>query len=526
MLIDITGFQGENPKLHPRQLPRQAAQLAANARLDDGVLTPFSGSTFVTDLVTPRKTVYLNGASWLAWDTHVNVLPGPTATDRLYVTGDGAPKMYADDTWYDLALPAPGAAPVTANVTPPAEDAELESVVFAYTFVTSYGEESAPSPLSAALSTAEGIAVRLSSMEAPPAARAITKLRIYRSVTNSYGETDLYFVAEIDPADTFDHDPASYPINEPISTADFSTPPNGLKGIISMPNGMMVGHTKRQIHFCEPYQPHTWPAKYSLTVDYDVVGLSAFGSQLAVMTKGQPYRGQGFHPDSFTLEKIEENLPCTSKRGIVDLGYAAAYPSTDGLVLITANGATLATRALFPRRDWQKLDPSSIVASHLEGRYFFAFSGTLAGAAEKTGIIDLTGETPFFARTDAVMQCAYHDIRTGRLYIQEADNSLYIYDDVDAPDWRPLTWRSKLFDLGFSTSFGCIRVEGTELDAPSAFSCRVYADGALIHTITSLDTAERLPPISGESWEIEVEGAVEITSIAMAHSMSELAGRA
>lgn len=524
MLIDITGFQGEFPKMHPRQLPQQASQLAANARLDDGVLSPFSGSTFVTDFVTPRQTIYLNGASWLAWDTHVNVLPGPTATDRLYVTGDGVPKMYADNTWFDLALPAPTAAPVTANVAPPDED-NLETVVFAYTFVTSYGEESAPSPLSDSLSTSEGIAIQLSGLEQPPADRAINKLRIYRSTTGSFGETDLYFVAEIDPAGTFDYDPASYPINEAISTIDHSKPPNGLKGIIAMPNGMMVGHTKRGIHFCEPYQPHAWPSKYSLTVDYEIVGLSAFGSQLAVMTKGQPYRGQGYHPDSFTLDRIEENLPCVSARGIVDLGYAAAYPSTDGLVLISSNSANLATRNLFSRRDWQKLNPESIVAGRLEGRYLFTFDGSIEGADEKTGIIDLSGQAPFFMRTDAVMQCAYHDIRTGRLYIQQSDNRLYIFDDVDAADWRALKWRSKVFDLGFSTSFSCIRVEGSELSDPSGFACRVYADGALIRTITSLNTAERLPDTRGQRWEVEVEGAAEITSIAFAHSMAELARR-
>lgn len=523
MMVSFSAFKGELPQLHKRNLPDDAAQIAVNARLDDGALTPIAASSFVSDLGAPSQTLYLHGATWLTWPTHVHVVPGPTATDRLYVTGDGVPKMYANDTWYNLALQPPAAGPVIENVGDPDPDL-IETTVYAYTFVTSFGEESAPSPLSDPLETSEGVVVRLTAMEAPPAGRGIEKLRIYRSVTGLDGSTDLYFVSEIPIQASYDHDLAVEPANEPVPTLGFSTPPDDLRGVISMPNGMMVGHTAREIHFCEPYQPHAWPVKYSLTVDYDIVGIAAFGSQIAVMTTGTPYRGQGYHPESFSLERIEENLPCVSARGIVDLGYAAAYPSTEGLVTITSSGAQVITRGLFSRRDWAKLNPQSFVATRYDDRYLFGFTGSHGGAGEKTGLIELTG-SPFFLRSDVQLRCAYNDIRTARVYFQDADNRLYIFDDTDNDGFLPLKWRSKFLDLGFFNSFSVLRVEGTELAADSGFICRVYADGALIHTMNSLNYAGRLPAISARHWEVEIEGTVEVTAVTLADSMEELAGR-
>lgn len=527
MLISITGFTGEFPKIKPRHLAPNAAQLSVNARLDDGAITPLSGSAIVTDLLTPKQTVYLHGSTWFSWDVDVNVLPGPVATDRLYVTGNGVPKMYAETQWFDLALPAPSTAPTIAN-TQAHDPANEESVLYVYTWVTAYGEESAPSPTQDdPLLTDPATSVLVNGFEAPPANRNVTKMRIYRSKTSDFGETSLFFVAEQNvPVTAFTHSLDTHPLNEVISTIDYDTPPDDLSGIIAMPNGMMVGHTGRELHFCEPYMPHTWPSKYSLTVDYDIVGLAAFGSQLAVMTTGTPYRGQGTDPSTFVLEKLEENLPCLSKRGIVDLGYAAAYPSTEGLVLVSGAGAQLVTRPLFSRKDWQSLNPQSFVASHLDGQYIFGFTGALNGASERTGIIDLTGEQPFFMRSDLVLNCAYHDIRTGRLYVQEGDNKLYSFDDPGENWYRWVKWRSKLHDLPIEVGFSCFTAEGEEMENPSGFAARIIADGQVIHTTTDLNRVVRLPSVQAKKWEIEVEGKVSITSLNLSTSVADLAGRA
>lgn len=532
MLITLADFIGELPAKHPRTLPKSAAQVASNTRLDDGVITPFSASTFVTDLATPRTALYLQGASWLAWDTDVDAVPGPTANERLYVTGDGVPKMWVDDTWFTLALPAPATAPTIALVGTLDTDLTEETITYAYTYVTSYGEESAPSPLAASIQWTEGLPVSIHSIANAPANRGVTAIRLYRSETTALGETDLFFVAEV-PGNMeapshwqyFQHDLDTAPLNEPIPTVGHDTPVDKLHGIIAMPNGMLVAFNGRELHFCEPYQPHSWPSKYSLTVDYDIVGLAAFGANLAVLTKGTPYRGQGYHPDEFSLDKIEENLPCVSKRGIVDLGYAAAYPSTEGLVLVSSTGAQLVTKGMFTRRDWAKLQPDTFVATNYAGRYLFGFDGDLIGATEKTGIIDLSGANPFFMRADQRIKAAYHDLRTGKVYVQDDTHNLYVLDDVTGTSFASLKWRSKVFDFPYQTGFAVMLAEGKTLDASSNLEIDVIADGVVILTITGLNTPERLPAIKANTWEIEVRGKVQIESIALATSMRELAQR-
>ncbi len=521
MLQQFTTFKGELPRASARLLPDDYAQLAVNCRMETGALEPINASTFVTDLVTPRDTIYLNGATWLAYAGTVAVLPGPTATDRLYIFGDGVPRMRANDTNYPLALPAPATAPTIANRTAPDEDA-LETILYAVTYVTSFGEESAPSPLSNALEWSEGVIVDMTDIPAPPAGRAITKMRIYRSNTSATGVTDLFFVEEADVATTYSHDLNFNEINEVIATTAFTTPPDDLRGVISMPNGMFVGHTDREILFCEPYQPQAWPSAYRLLVDYDIVGLAAFGSQLAVMTKGTPYRGQGSHPDTFQLERIEENLPCVSARSIVDLGYAAAYASTDGLVTITGTGAQVVSKPLFTPKHWHQMDPASMFAAQHKGRYVFGFTGSLPSGDETCGIVDLSGDTPFFLRSGIAPVSFYHDLRTSILYYQaSADNKLYHWDDYDAPASMSLSWKSAPLDVGFPIGFAAVYLEG---EATGAFSCTIIADGNNVATVTTLNQPVRLPSgFKSQHWEVAIEGMVTITTAAIATSLSDLA---
>lgn len=524
MLFDIPAFSGETPRVSPRLLAQTAAQHASNTRLERGNLAPMRDKQEITDLGTARKTVYLHDASWLSWSGAVHVVPGPTDTKRLYITGDGVPKMRSGNNTYDLRIAAPTSKLVISNITTP--DAEsLETVLYTYTYVTGFGEESAPAPSSNALATSSGIVVHIAGFDTPPTDRNITKIRIYRSQTSSYGTTDYYFIKEIAPTTTYNHSLDVDALNEPMTTKDHDTPTNGLSGITTMPNGMMVAFNGRKLHFCEPYQPHAWPNKYSLTVDYDIVGLAAFGSQLAVLTTGTPYRGQGTEPSTFALEKIEENLPCLAARGIVDLGYAAAYPSTDGLVVVTASSANIVSKPLFTREQWQSLDPASFVASQFSGRYFFGFGGTLPGTAAKSGLIDLSGEAPYFIRTDETINCLYHDLRTGYLYMQaDGDTRLYQWDDPGS-GYLSLSWKSKLMDSPYPRAFAAAQFEGIELAVPSGFQAQVIADGTTIATITTLNAPVRLPSGKYSHWEVQIDGKVQLDSLVLAPSMAAISGR-
>lgn len=396
------------------------------------------------------------------------------------------------------------------------------TILFAYTWVTSLDEESAPSPVSSGLLWSADLPVEVSGFSAAPAGRLIDRIRIYRSQTSALGTTDLYFLEEITVATTsWVYVPADTPLGNIIPSMDYNSPPGNLKGVVTMPNGIMAAFRGRKLAFCEPYIPHAWPAKYELSADYPIVGLAAFGSIIAVMTTGTPYIVQGTQPDSMSMEKVETTLPCVSADGIVDMGFAAAYPSPEGLVLIQQGGAQVVTRGLFTRQQWAALNPASFKAGSYAGRYVFSY---LDGATRKCGVIDLTGEQPFFIRMTVAADAMFTDPRTGSLYVLTSTTEVSKWDAGAAP--LAMRWRSKEFRLPFPINYGAMRVEPERraLTGGETVSIKVYADGVLIHTETAYGTATRLPDgVLSDSWEVQIEGTLPVSMLTIAETMTRLA---
>lgn len=579
-VIKLVGFAGEQPKIIPRLLGDNFAQAAYNTRLDDGGLTPIRKQRFVQQLsdVPPEGfgTIYYHGGVWMAWPGLVYAAPGPVATDRLYIMGDGAPKMMVGPATYALALPAPtGALTATATGTPTSDLGSTR--VYVYTWVTDFGEESEPSPASTEVYWEPGQTVTLSGFESPPAGRAIAKQRIYRSQTSTTG-TQLYFIAErtATNADFVDSVP-SEGIQEPLPSATWNAPPNDLTGLVAGPNGMMAAFRGKEVYFCEPYRPHAWPEEYVLTTDYPVVGLAWFGSSLAIMTEGTPYVASGTAPENMVMEKTELNLPCVNPKGIVDLGYSVAYPSNDGLVLVSMNGTNVVTAGLFSRDEWLRLNPQSMVAGQYNGRYYasYAYSDVMGQEFQGSLILDLTGQQPYQIRTDAKAQAMFYDLPSGSLFML-IGNSIYEWDARSMP-FATQNWKSKLFVVPKPTNFGAMLVEsddaltpeeiaaieaeiqrvldanaelfeedsiGGELNgnainelavnddllevAPTinrSVSVTVYADRKLVATVGKLNQLVRLPSgFKSDKWEIEVTSDVPITQILMGTTAQELAG--
>lgn len=119
--VKIQKFLGAAPKLAPEQLPDSAAQTASNIKLYSGDLLPFHYSTTsysafqsgVIKSIYPLEDPDTGTLSWLSWLTDVDVAVVTTSGDdeqRIYYTGDGAPKV----TNYDLAIQGGGPFPFDA----------------------------------------------------------------------------------------------------------------------------------------------------------------------------------------------------------------------------------------------------------------------------------------------------------------------------------------------------------------------------------------------------------------------------
>lgn len=572
--INISAFIGERPLILPRLLPETAAQEAVNARLDDGGLTPIRKSLKTGEMAgTGAVTIYRHNGDWLSWPVVIDAAPGPVAQERLYYTGDGVPKMRIGGDISNLAVPRPTVALIA--VASGTGTGDTQSRTYVYTYVTDFGEETAPSPASAIIDWKPGQTVTLSGFTLPAAGRHTTKQRIYRSQTGSSG-TYLYFIAEraASAADYIDNVEVDA-FQEALPSAGWDEPPDDLAGLTVMPNGMMAAFTGRSVYFCEPWRPHAWPEKYILNCDSDIVALGSIGSVLIVMTRANPYIMTGSHPDSMQSQKLEANFPCINARGVVDLGFAICYPTNDGLIAVGGDGSVnLVTRELFRPHDWLKLSPSTAIGAQYSGAYAMFYDSEIAGQREAGCLFFTVGTTPFLIRSAEIIASSFFDVGDSALYFtRPGETNIYRFDPPDGPP-ETMVWRSKEWWLPRPMNFGAILIdkgslkitddtaaiqaEVQRIEAENAaifasgklesalnessanaypvngdaflsmpeylnVSVGVFGDGKLVRVINKTDVVERLPGKSmARVWEIAVSSNVPISRIAMASSVDDL----
>lgn len=525
MTIRITQFRGAIPRLRPHLIPQGAAQVAINTDTTEGGLQPIQAPLEVHDFGGPVTDFVLHNGDFLPFTSRVWAAPGPVKQKRLYYAEEGdVPKVRNPlGVVYDLGLDYP-MSPITVTLNSITEDPDdplpRETVYFVYTWVTPWGEESLPSPVSVAVDIAEGQTALLSYPDnLPPSGSRIDRMRVYMTQTSAAGTTAFYFMDELNTGvASSTYDPALNPLQEELPSTDYDPPPDDLVGLTTLPNGFMAGFTGKTLCFSEPWQPHAWPIKYQLVTDYEIVGLGVTGNLLAILTTGTPYLCQGSHPENMQLERMDVNLPCLSGAGVVDMGGTIAYPSPEGLVAMTSGSPTILTGALFTRKQWEKLNPSTFDAAHHAGRYVFYHTPT--GETDPVlGIIDPSG--PAYIQTDLPPGPLRYDLESGDLYMVNLSGKVKIFDDISM-NYRNLTWRSGEFFTPAPASYGVCMVEGEELESPSNFSISIYRDGALILTSSIMNDFFRLPAGLGSRWEVEIYGKVRVDRFALAGEPSDL----
>jgi hypothetical protein len=535
--ITIRSFGGIAPAVPPRYLQDSQAQIAINCPVFRGSIQPLTdvGASLLTlpKTGTPQ-TIYRFGQDtvsdmqyWFHWTTDVDVCRSQIAGDTsewTFFTGDGAPKAtYAalalTGSDYPaaarrLGLPAPTSALIaTENGTPDTTDT-TETRVYTYTWVSKeagFEVESAPAPAALDVEITSNQTVTLSGFAAVPTGDYnVTHKRIYRSVNGVY-----LYVDEITAATTsYEDSVAADALGEEIPSLYWSQSPDDLAGLINLPNGMMAGFVGRDVYFSEPYRPHAWPETYMQTVDYPVVGLGRMDTTLAVLTTGVPYLMQGAHPDSVAVVKSDLEQACVSKRSIVSFGSAVIYAAPDGLMMLSPGGSSIVTQNLFNYTQWQEyFAPESIHAYAHDNQYIgFYDNGTVSGGF----IFDVISKQ--FILHDIYATAGYRDLQRDKLFLAFDDRSLKTWFDGSAKSY---TWKSKKFTMPQIMGFSCAQLEAEAYP----MTLKVIADGAVIHTQTVQNRNPfRLPAKVGRDWELQVEGSSEVFSLALATSMTELAG--
>ena len=426
-------------------------------------------------------------------------------------------------------------------------DAELDyETSYVYTFVSAYGEEGPPSPASTVITTDDNMTVAISALETATSISNtnLAKKRIYRSNTGS-NTTDFQFVTElVMSATTYTDVSKNSELAEIIPSTSWIAPPDDsalypdgpLKGLLSLPGGVLAGFTGKRLCLSEPFQPHAWPLAYRLTIDEPIVSIAATANGLIVGTEGTPYLVTGNDPASMMAIKIESGEACLNKRSMVDMGDSVMFAGPDGL--LAANGVQVinATEQLITPAQWQSdYYPSTITGFKWQGRYVGFYN---TGSGFGGFIFDPRQGANALTNLDAsaLIRGGFTDPDTSELYII-IGNKLKKFQGSSTD--LTYNWKSKEFPMTRHTSMGFAKVDAEAYPV----TLKVYGDGSVIYnaTISTSGSAYsvtgttpsfsataitepvvRLPASVHKSYAFEVETAKVVNEVCLGESIVEL----
>jgi len=403
---------------------------------------------------------------------------------------------------------------VATAVEVKAQTTDVESRYYTYTFVTDVGQESAPAAPSLELVCRTNAIVTINAFASPPAGNyGINRIRIYRTQSGTAGDANFFFVREIASTLVTTTDDGRL-LAETLLSTTWLQPPEDLKFLTGLWNGMMAGISGRSIRFCEAFVAYAWPLAYEvLPTNATPVALATFGQTLVMLTDGNPSFITGGTPDAMDEQPMEWSQACVAPLSAVGMGHGVAWAAPDGLAYVGNGGPRLLTDGILTRDDWQALKPETITGTMYEGRYF----GFYNDGTRKAFMLDPANPQGMY----------FMDFGVDTVYLDPLQDALYVLDGVNVKKWDAgaaltTTVRTKVHRTPKPVcGFACAEVVADSY--PVAFT--LYADGALKHTqsVTSA-TPFRLPSgYHADRYQVELSTNGAIQGFALAHSMQELA---
>lgn len=630
MKLTFQQFSGIAPRIAPRLLPATLAQEALDVKLWSGELRPHYADEILQYIPSNIQSIYRykwknQTYNWLGWAKSVNVAKGPVYDDennRIYLmVNDGTGFLVTDssllkdrDYWdglegkaYAVAIPEPGQSDIWVSGGTGSGDIESRSYVYCYVRqwadgTIDVGKSSGPLKNSSdrsryTVDVRPGQVVDMSIVD--PIAHAngigagINKIYIYRSEVTSAGQALYSYVDQFDvntnrvtnnPAAVWVADGSYYKysdskpntsLGEACPSIYWDAPVAGLKGLVSLQNGLFAAYKDSTVYVSDWNAPHAWPYEHTVTIDYPIVGLGSFGNTIVVCTEAAPVLIVVQDPTNPTTKAIQENCPCVSAESIVNTRNGVIFASTSGLVLINSTSPTFITEKLITQDEWLPLHPESLKGAFLNNTYYGFFTNPTDTAAGFIFDLDsYTYSTVYNSIVSSGMvyttqhaKVVYNDIEQSQLYVcYPLENGTQYSLCSFASDSRinkSFRWRSKinvspqgLFNLSAArvmmtsqssqkenehiwegkltgSSLAARVIDGepingwcktNELELADATVFNYYVDGELKDSREVKDSKPfRLPSgFRGETIEVEVKSNACIHSITLASSMGEL----
>lgn len=210
----------------------------------------------------------------------------------------------------------------------------------------------------------------------------VNKVYIYRSEVTSSGQALYSYVDQFDinPSHVTNNPNATWntggwyeyldkkantQLGEACPSIYWDPPVDGLKGLVSLQNGLFAAYKDSTIYVSDWNAPHAWPYEHTVTIDYPIVGLGSFGNTIVVCTEAAPVLIVVQDPTNPTTKAIQENYPCVSADSIVNTRNGVIFASQNGLVLINSTSPTFITEKLLTQDEWLPLHPESLKGAFL-----------------------------------------------------------------------------------------------------------------------------------------------------------------
>lgn len=396
----------------------------------------------------------------------------------------------------------------------------VEQRSYVATYVNIFGEEGPPSPV-AEVSVPEGhsIDVVVAGLGATNYA-PIAKIRLYRSATGT-DTSSFLFHSEVDNASSVtisDYLLASA-LGEPISTLNYFPPEEGLRGLKSLPNGILYAFKNNEIHFSEPYLPYAWNPANIITTQDTIIGSCPADSGFYVTTRSNPYFISGLTPDAMSQMKMTAIQAGVSKGSICNIGPAVVYASNDGLVTAVGGQASLDwSFKFFTRNEWRdrygtRLDRLRLNAH--DGHLVAWFEDGTPGFLMRFDEVE-----PSFTRLDRGIYAACTHPKDDELYVCLDGANLYAFKHYQAPRMG-FSWWSKDYVAPFPLGFAAAQVIGT-----GEVTIEHFADDVLVQSetvaMTRTGTIYRTTAERGRRWSFRLTGTGEVEEFNIAASIQEL----
>ena len=628
MKLTFQQFSGIAPRIAPRLLPATLAQEALDVKLWSGELRPHYADEILQYIPSNIQSIYRykwknKKYNWLMWPYETRVAKGPVYDDennRIYFMNQGGffvtdSSLLEDRDYingleskaYAVAIPEPGQSAIWVSGGTGSGDIESRSYVYCYVRQWSdgtidVGKSSGPlknfSDRSRyTVDVRPGQVVDMSIVD--PIAHAngigagINKIYIYRSEVTSAGQALYSYVDQFDvntnrvtnnPAAVWVADGSYYKysdskpntsLGEACPSIYWDAPVTGLKGLVSLQNGLFAAYKDSTVYVSDWNAPHAWPYEHTVTIDYPIVGLGSFGNTIVVCTEAAPVLIVVQDPTNPTTKAIQENCPCVSADSIVNTRNGVIFASQNGLVLINSTSPTFITEKLLTQDEWLPLHPESLKGAFLNNTYYGFFTNPTDTAAGFIFDLDsYTYSTVYNSIVSSGMvyttqhaKVVYNDIEQSQLYVcYPLENGTQYSLCSFASDSRinkSFRWRSKvnvspqgLFNLSAArvmmtsqssqkenehiwegkltgSSLAARVMDGepingwcktNELELANATVFNYYVDGELKYSREVKDSKPfRLPSgFRGETIEVEVKSNAYIHSITLASSMGEL----